>query len=309
LDVLEWYFIKEQIKNIGYQAFYSSILHETLEPTNTKPFVFTGIQKNHKKETLTSKDKKYINAIRKRIHGKEAKAAREVLELRIDAAEKLGTYGPSIAVVDNNKEVTNNTSPNQQQQAGKKYCKHCNAYTNHSTNRSKHCTKYPEWKLQQELKRNNKRNSRTNDVIVSNLVAEQPNGETTVATIIEATRNEDTVAEVQQKAAASSIEEPFFIEADAKYERLNILQSKNMIAEIMIQMKGQNVQKSSEKNIGNISTPASTNIGHTGADMFCTFIDPVQYHTNFDNVTGSTQNNVYNSSVYQKIYYFIIYQT
>ena len=73
-----------------------------------------------------------------------------------------------------------------------------------------------------------------------------------------------------------------------------------MTAEIMIQMKGQNVQKSSEKNIGNISTPASTNIGHTDADMFCTFIDPVQYHTNFDNVTGSTQNNVYKNSVHQK---------
>ena len=108
------------INNIGYQAYYSRLLHETLEPTNTKPFVFTGIQKIHKKKTLNSKHKKYINTIRKRIHGKEAKAAREVLELRIDAAEKLGTYGPSIAVVDNNNEVTHNTSPNQQQQAGKK---------------------------------------------------------------------------------------------------------------------------------------------------------------------------------------------
>ena len=45
-----------------------------------------------------------------------------------------------------------------------KICKHCNAYTNHTTKRSKDCVKYPEWKRDQERKNKNKQsNQQTND--------------------------------------------------------------------------------------------------------------------------------------------------
>lgn len=42
--------------------------------------------------------KKTMATIRKRIHGKESKAAKEILQERYDCAEHLGTYGPSIGV-------------------------------------------------------------------------------------------------------------------------------------------------------------------------------------------------------------------
>ena len=104
------------ITNIGYQNYYETLLNEALEPARTTHFVLAGIQKIHQKKTANSKLKQKVNTIRKRVHGKEAKAAREVLEERIDRAQNLGTYGPSVAVSSN--ETTNNNSPIQRSQSG-----------------------------------------------------------------------------------------------------------------------------------------------------------------------------------------------
>ena len=164
--------------------------------------------------------------------------------------------------------------------------------------RSKDCVKYPEWKRDQERKNKNKQsNQQTNDCHNELTIGtdNQTNNQMVVSKNI---LNDHAI--VQSSSAAASSELALLMSADANYEKRNILETKNAIAEIMLHMRDQNLEKSVEKNLENVSIPGSRNFGHTSPDMFCTIIDPVHNHMSFDNITGSTNNVPYHKLVHPK---------
>ena len=181
----------------------------------------------------------------------------------------MGTYGPSVAVDD--EPINNSTVAGTANKI--KYCKWCDAQTNHTTRRSKDCLKHEEWKQEQIEKkrkiqqRNNNRNDR-DDCTHQIHMAVDPNQ-------IEISVAEVTVENKTNATIAVASEQSMLIAAADKYEELNILENKNAIAEIMIGLKGKNFERNTEKSMNNVSSPGRTNFAHTSPDVFCTFVDPV----------------------------------
>ena len=50
---------------MGYQGFHETLLNEILEATDTKPFVFVGVQKIHRDKALNAQHKLNLNTVKK----------------------------------------------------------------------------------------------------------------------------------------------------------------------------------------------------------------------------------------------------
>ena len=255
------------ITNMGYEIFFSKLLDEIFEAHETKQFVYEGIKKIHRKKLLDSNRQKTITNIRKRKYGKEAKAQREILEQRVDAAEKMGTYGPSVGISTNNNQTTIINKPG----AGKnKYCPHCKAFTDHVSNRSKNCVAHNDWISQQAKKKEAKeRNTKSKNTHQSkcNKVSED-----------ETIRHGVEVVGVVDPVVAP-IDSPDYWNIAAK-------QKYNEIAEVLLDLKSEKVKK---RKTENHSITDSTNNDSTNPNVNVTLGSQVQNPVNYEKIPGLLQ--------------------
>ena len=256
------------ITNMGYELFYSTLLDEVLEAFVTKPFVYEGLKKIQRKKLLDSNRQKKIDNIKRRVHGREAKAQREILEERVDAAENMGTYGPSVAMAGQENENENTTiinKPGAGRSGAKKYCPYCKALTNHISNRSKHCLGHNEWKNQQEQKKaaakNKKKRKETHESDSNNTKVSEDGCIRRRVEVVDVVNVSDRP---ENNIVASSV-------------------IKNDIASMLLNLKSEIMKNEKE---AKVSITDNNNVDCTNPNTRCVYVDPVQIAMNNNNVLG-----------------------
>ena len=267
--------------NEGYEQFYRALINELIEPKHTNSFVCNGINKIHIRKEQNQARKKTVDTIRLRVHGKEAKAAREVLEERYDRTQKLGTYGPSVALEEQigNNDDDDQPAANQRTKKTVSVCTLCGK-RGHKTDRSKQCDQHQRWIDRQQKNKNGKSTSTYHKTVVNTNSGDRQ-GEEEVST---GAHFMPAVA-----AAASSQSGPSmknnFASKNSRNEKSDF-----DVSLALLELRSDISERKNVKKVKNVGIPVSTDDTTTTPNLFCTFIDEVQKRTTNENILDTTEH-------------------
>lgn len=130
--------------NMGYANYYSTLLKNLgcIENNDDKSYLSQGIARIGQTKYNNRIHKQKVDVKRRRKYGQLAKTTKQILEERIDRAQKMGTYEAGVAILGEQNDTQQSSTNEKRQQT--KVCNSCGG-KGHKTFRTKSCPNHQQY--------------------------------------------------------------------------------------------------------------------------------------------------------------------